>query len=431
MKLFPALAITAGLLLPNGSAATEVKEITSPSGLTAWLVEDHSVPLVSVRATFAQGELNDPPAEQGSAKLLSGLVDEGTGSLSGEEYRRRIEDLGLRYSINAELEDFDLGFSLPTANLAEGLDLVRRGLAEPTLPEEAVERMRKQFLTYEESLLRSPGNIAVRAFINMAAPGHPYGSVDEKIVEGLRKVDRTTLRKAHNRIFSRKDLKVAIVGDVSETDAKALLEKIFSGLPEGGEWERPLAVKLAKGPSLKIIPFNTPQTLLTFGGPGIADNDPDYLAATVAVSIISATISDIARQQRGLTYDVSYSLYEREAGSITVGQLWTSNATASQALDAIKEALSLARHAVRENHVEATIRYMKGQAALGVETNSDMANLLQSLQIQGFASNYLSKQNELLDKVKVEDVRRVMLKLADPDNLLVVAVGQPEGLTEQ
>jgi zinc protease len=431
MKLLTAIAFMAFTLWPALGWATEVKEITSPSGLKAWLVEDHSVPLVAVRATFAQGQLNDPPGELGAARLLSGLVDEGTGDMSGEDYRKRIEDIGLRYNINAELENFDLGFSVPTANLAEGLDLVRRGLVEPSFPDEAVERMRRQFLTHEESVVRSPDAIAVRAFLDMAVPEHPYATVDEKIVEGLRNVDRTALKKAHTRIFTRKDLKVAIVGDVSESDAKTLLDKVFAGLPEGGELQTPPTATVKNGPRLQILRFNTPQTLLTFGGPGISSNEPDFMAARVAVSIIGATLSDIVRQQRGLSYEVTFDLFDREAGSAAIGQLWTSNATAGQSLEAVKEALTLARHAVQQNHVDATVRYMKGQAALGVETNADLARILQNLQINGYASNYLAKQNELLDKVKVEDVRRVMLKLADPDNLLVVAVGQPEGLKEQ
>jgi predicted Zn-dependent peptidase len=57
--------------------------------------------------------------------------------------------------------------------------------------------------------------------------------------------------------------------------------------------------------------------------------------------------------------------------------------------------------------------------------------MLQVQQIAGNPSNFLAKRAELLDQVTLEQVRRAIDKMVDPEKLIVVAVGQPEGLTEQ
>jgi zinc protease len=226
-------------------------------------------------------------------------------------------------------------------------------------------------------------------------------------------------------------LQVSIVGDVTQAQANNILDKIFATLPQGPEVSNVEKIQLVQGPKLKVIPFNTPQTLIYFGGPGIAESDPDYLAATVGVSIIQATLVDIIRQERGLSYDVSYDIYQRETGSIALGRLRTSNATAGKSLEAVKYALDLALKYVADENVERSVRYLKGQADLGYETNAELAGILKSLQTAGYASNYLSIRGDLLEKVTGDDVRRAIARMVDPEKMIVVAVGMPEGLEEQ
>ena len=65
-RLVPASRLTLALalsflaaaffLLPTDRAyAMKIKEVTSPGGIKAWLVEEHAVPLVALRAVFPGG----------------------------------------------------------------------------------------------------------------------------------------------------------------------------------------------------------------------------------------------------------------------------------------------------------------------------------------------------------------------------------------
>jgi zinc protease len=425
------LASCCFLFLNTASYAVTIKEITTASGIKAWLVEDHTVPLVNVSSAFAQGSIDDPDTQKGISLLLSGLVDEGAGTLSGEAFRSRTEDIGMRMYSDSSWDNFSFAFSFPTASLDEGAELTGLALSSLSFPEEAVERMRKQFLTYIASADRSPESLANRLFINKLMPGHPYAKADVGMLETMRKISRADLVAAHKRIFSRKDLKIGIAGDVTEEEAKLLLETVYGKLPEGPGSRVVPTVKITAKSSVEVIPFNTPQTLMIFGGVGIPTSDLDYAASSVAISILSATFTDLLRGQRGLTYDVTYDDQQSEASSLTIGSFRTANQTADDALQAVKEAMALALLNVREQNVENTVRYLKGSIAMGVETDGQLAALLLNTQLSGFSSNYLSMQEAILDRVKLADVRRVIERLADPDHLVVVAVGQPEGLGQQ
>ncbi|MGE4351440.1 MAG: hypothetical protein AB7E52_04540, partial [Bdellovibrionales bacterium] len=57
------IAITS--VSPAHAAAPTIQEVTSPHGLKAWLIEDHKLPLISLRFAFHGGVEQDPPSAQG------------------------------------------------------------------------------------------------------------------------------------------------------------------------------------------------------------------------------------------------------------------------------------------------------------------------------------------------------------------------------
>ena len=67
--------------MPQAARAVGIQEITSPGGVTAWLVEDYTVPVVTMNVAFRGGAAQDPDDRAGLANLMSGLLDEGAGDL--------------------------------------------------------------------------------------------------------------------------------------------------------------------------------------------------------------------------------------------------------------------------------------------------------------------------------------------------------------
>ena len=75
------LAITMLVATRGEAALRPVEQITTPSGVKLWLVQEPSIPLVAIRFAMAGGALQDPDGKEGLASLLAGLLSEGGGDL--------------------------------------------------------------------------------------------------------------------------------------------------------------------------------------------------------------------------------------------------------------------------------------------------------------------------------------------------------------
>ena len=107
--MIPRALLTAVVLILFASLparAVEVQRVISPGGIEAWLVEDHSNPIISLDLAFRGGAALDPEGKEGLANLASGLLDEGAGDLDSQAFQARLADLSIRLSFSAGKDTF-------------------------------------------------------------------------------------------------------------------------------------------------------------------------------------------------------------------------------------------------------------------------------------------------------------------------------------
>jgi zinc protease len=138
-----ALLVAAGVL-PAG--AVTITPVTSVGGMTAWLVEDHTLPVVSVDLAFRGGASLDPSGKAGLATLTMDLLDEGAGDLDSSTYQGKLEDLGTSIGFSAAHDTVDINLRATTANLDASMDLLHLALTAPRFDSEAVARVRSQLV---------------------------------------------------------------------------------------------------------------------------------------------------------------------------------------------------------------------------------------------------------------------------------------------
>src|SRR5690606_37580895 len=101
----PSLAMAAFLILITAlvpaRAAVAIQEVKSDKGVTAWLVEDYTVPLVSIRFVFEGGSTQNPDDKLGLDDLMSGLFDEGAGDLVPDAFQDALDDGGAEMCCSA------------------------------------------------------------------------------------------------------------------------------------------------------------------------------------------------------------------------------------------------------------------------------------------------------------------------------------------
>src|SRR5215217_6669838 len=92
-RLAAAVALLVLLAAP-AYAEVQFQQITSPKGIDAWLVEDYSVPIITIRFAFDGGTTQDPIGKEGLANLITALFDEGAGDLDSEAFQIKLDAAG-------------------------------------------------------------------------------------------------------------------------------------------------------------------------------------------------------------------------------------------------------------------------------------------------------------------------------------------------
>src|SRR5260370_23158267 len=93
------------LLWAPGDGAMTIERVTSPGGIEAWLVEDHTVPVVSIRFAFPGGAALDPPGKAGLAAMALSLLDEGAGPYDTAAFKTRLESLAANLRVTARRDE--------------------------------------------------------------------------------------------------------------------------------------------------------------------------------------------------------------------------------------------------------------------------------------------------------------------------------------
>src|SRR5450432_2768390 len=79
----------------------KMKPFTLASGITAYLVEQHTLPIVSMQLEFDGGEIGEPEGKHGLAGVCMSMLTEGTERLDKIQYAEALADLASSVTASA------------------------------------------------------------------------------------------------------------------------------------------------------------------------------------------------------------------------------------------------------------------------------------------------------------------------------------------
>jgi zinc protease len=414
--------------------AVEVQRVVSPGGIEAWLMEDHTLPIIALSFSLPGGAATDPAGKEGLANMVSGLLDEGAGDLDSQTFRRRLEDQSISLGFSASQDTFSGNLRTLTRNRDEAFDLFRLALTEPRFDDEPIERIRAQILTGIASAQNDPGDIARRTFWSANFPDHPYGRRSRGVPESVGAITKTDLVTFVRRRLARADMAIGIAGDISAVELAPLLDSTFGALPERSE-----AFTIAEGDpaalgEVFVVEHDVPQSTIVFGHRGLPRDDPDYYAAYLLNHVLgggsfTSRLYEEVREKRGLAYSVYSYLLPLDHTALWLGGAATENGAVGQSIEVIRaEWERLRETAITEEQLTAARDNITGSFALRFSNTAAIANMLTAIQRQDLGIDYINERNGFFEAVTLEDVRRVAQKLLDPKALTIVIVGKPEGI---
>jgi len=414
-------------------ADIEVKTMTSPGGINAWLVEEPSIPFTALEIRFRGGASLDADGKRGAINLMTGLLEEGAGDLDAQGFATAREDLAATFDFDVYDDALSISARFLTENRAESMDLLRLALMVPSFDEPSIARVRGQVEGIIRSELTDPNDIASDAFTTMAFGTHPYGSSSNGTLESVASLTRDDLVAAKNAVIARDRLFVGAVGDITQEELGLLLDDLLGGLPEAGA-PMPEHAGFAATGGTTVIDFDTTQSVAIFGHEGIARDDDDFFAAYVMSEILGgrglgSRLNTEVREKRGLTYGISAFLAPKDQGALVLGSVASSNDTIAEAIEVVTAEWSkMANEGVTQDELDKAKTYLTGAYPLRFDGNATIANIMVGMQMTGLSPDYIRTRNDNINAVTLDDIKRVAKQILRPDDLRFVVVGQPEGL---
>jgi zinc protease len=430
----------AGATLLSASAwvaaaqAMQIQPVTGASGVEAWLVEDHSVPVVTIRFAFAGGAALDAVGKGGAASMVASLLDEGAGPYDSLAFHRRLDDLAGQLRFSAAQDEFDGSLRTLKQHLSDTGELLRLALAEPRFAPEDIERIRGEILAGLARQAKNPRSLSGRLWMHDAFEKHPYGSSVDGSEESVAAITRDDLAAFAGARFHRGGLIVGIVGDIDKIEAATLIDQIFGGLPKGTDETEIAETKPLDDGALVVSRAAVPQSVVTFGQAGPKRDDPAWYAAYVLNEILGGggfrgRLMKEIREKRGLAYGVSTQLVPYRHAGLIVGNVATENGRVAESIALVRDEWRRMREAgPTAAELDNAKTYLTGSFPLGLDSTQHIAGVLVQMQQDKLGIDYLDRRASLIGGVTLDEAREVAQKLFDPIALSFAVVGDPADL---
>jgi|TARA_B100000768_G_scaffold180224_1_gene199618 zinc protease len=411
-------------------SATVITEVKVLDGNKAWLVEEHSIPFVTLEIRFKGGATLDRVGKRGSVYFMSALLNEGADDLDASAFAKEMERLAVELDFNVYQDSLSISFKFLTENKSASINLLKKALTKPRFEEEPFERVRDQILSILKSNAKDPRKIASKVFFENVFGSHPYGSMKDGNLESILSLSREDILNAYEDTFNRNQIFISAVGDIKPNELRDLVNEVIEKIPAHSNKVIDQATyKFPEGNT--VIDFDTPQSVTIFGHDGIKRTDKDFFSAYVLTHILGGSgfgsrLMTELREKNGLTYGVSAYLASWEKADLILGQFASSNNTVMEAIGIVrKEWAALADRGVTADELQDAKTFLTGAYPLRFDGNSRIARILVGMQTQGLPMDYIHTRNAKVNAVTMEDIRRVSARILKEENLYFVIVGRP------
>ncbi|CAN7518194.1 pitrilysin family protein [Mesorhizobium amorphae] len=415
------------LILPALAArAMDIQEVKSPKGITAWLVEDHSVPIVTIRFVFDGGSTQDPAGKEGLANLMTGLFDEGAGDFDSDAFQVKLDDAGAEMGFDAQRDGTYGSMRMLSEQKDAAFDLLTLAVNRPRFDQAPIDRIRAQILSGIVANERDPNAIAQRKWLRAIYGQHPYARPDEGTTQSIATITPDDIRAFYKAGFARDGLHVAVVGDIDAATLKGKLDQVFGDLPQKQALAPVADTTLKLGQQVEVN-YDLPQTSLQLAFPGVQRNAPDFFAAVLMNEILgggtfTSRLYDEVREKRGLAYGVDSNLVDHQHSNALIVTTATRSDRAAETLGIVRDVLKkMVEEGPTEAELEATKKYMIGAYAINnLDSSSAIAATLVELQLDKLGIDYMQRRAALIDAVTLDQVKAAAKKLLSVEPAIMI-----------
>lgn len=408
------------------------------NGVRVLVKQTRMTPAVTISLAVRAGSVYDTDDRQGTAYLLSRVVDRGTKTRSGESIAETLDFCGVALSVSVSRHLLTLSCDCLAEDFAAIMALLSDIVREASYPEAEVDTRRGEVLTAIHQDADSPATTALDRLMALLYGGdHPYGRSPKGSAETVARLERDDLCRLHRARVRPNHTSVIVVGDVAPEVALDVVRESLAGWV-GDPSPNPEPVLAPPPPATTrrqvVVPMmNKSQADVAYGFTTITRTDPAFHAYQVMANIfgqygMGGRLGSSIRERQGMAY---YAICGFEASVIAgpiVVRAGVSAANVERALASIDtEVTALAENGVTEEELSDSKRYIVGSIPRTLETNAGIAAFLQNVQHFDLGLDYDRVLPTLIHAVTRDAVNAAARRTLVPQRAAVVVAGPYQG----
>lgn len=434
MNALNVLKITVLALLLQGHAihalaGLNIQHWTTSQGSEVYFVENHALPMMDISVNFPAGSARDTPETSGAAGVTHHLMALVAGGLDEESLTNRFADIGAVLGGNFDADR--AGFKLRTlaSEQASALEAFSFVLHKPDFPETVLKREQARIVAGLQEAETEPDSIAQKAFMRSVYGMHAYSLDQSGEIDTVQSLTAADLSRFYQTHYTAKSAVIALMGDLTLTQAKQIAERLSTGLPQGPAVAPVAPVPALKTASVKKLPHPALQAHILLGQPGNKRGDADFFPLYVGNYILGgggfvSRLTEEVREKRGLAYSVySYFLPMAELGPFQIG-LQTKKEQAEEALKLVNATVQkFVEKGVTEAELKAAKDNLIGGFPLRIDSNGKILEYLNIIGFYKLPLDYLDSFNDHVAQVTVQQVNDAFKRRIHPESFATVIVG--------
>ncbi len=406
-------------------------EFTMANGLHVYVIENHEQPTLNIGISIRGGDAYDPAGKEGTAAIMGDMLGKGTKNRTAQAMAEALDGVGAGISVTTAGESMGVSASMLKKHMNVVFPILRDQLQEPTFDEQELAKLKKQYIASIASRRSRPNEIA-QALSRKVIYGMNNPLARRQLEKTVNAVTREDVVAFHNAYIRPNLASIAFVGDITEKEARDIVNKYFS------DWKKGTA------PTVEIPPMRTEpagvyfvprkgsvQSTVIVSAAGPAVRESDYDATDVMTSYIGGGFGSVLFNTLRETYSYTYSPFSvltrgRRYNRIAFGAEVRNSVTDSAITVMMRELAKLANEGPDEEALARRVVTEVGQYQLAFEQAGTVGSVLQNAWLNDVPIEDVTTYTDRLARINAGDVQQAAAKYLNMFNLRLIVVGSPD-----
>jgi len=407
-----------------------------PNGMTVWLLERHTLPLVAVSIALPVGSANDPTGKEGLASITADMLDEGAGARGAIEVSTALQDLGATMRTAVTLDGSIFSVSVLKKNFSQAFGILADVVARPRFEEKEWKRVSD---LWRNSLIKradDPNSVA-RVVGQVAAYGrsHPYGHPTDGFVSSAKTIDLAAVKAFYGSHYRPEKLVLSVAGDITKDELARAVDDAF------GTWKAtgpaPEAVVASsttwKRPPLVLVERpDAPQSVIAVYGQGIRLQDPEAplydLVNTALGGSFTSRLNQNLREDHGYTYGAGSAFTETRMGGAFLARAAVETKVTGPALEEmLKELRKMAASSLTDDELSKVRAQDRSDLVQAYESAGGIAGRYAMLSTLGLSPSYDAAASRTRQSATLDALEKIA-QAVDPSKATIIVVGPKKEL---